>query len=456
MLYAAVPLYELGGLRAILVLPMLGGVLTALAARALARRLGSTTGDAAFWLVGLATPVAVYALDFWEHTLGLAAMLWAVVLLLDVAEDRAGWRAAAGGGVLFGAAATMRTEAVVYAAVTALVVGAAVVSARRRDLLRCAAAGAVGFVVPLGVNQVLEHAVLGQGLRAARASGAAADAGSHVTARIEDALRTTVGLNNFSPPLADWVIGGLIVVLIAVGVRALLAQHRRVAVLGVAFGAAALLLTVRLRSGLGFVPGMLVTSPLAVAGALTCGSDRRFVRPALIALGALPLVWWFQYGGGANPQWGGRYVLCSGALLAVVGVVALARRGPRALVLPALLAALVTGAGVAWLSERSHAVAHSMEQITDRPGPIVTTGLPHLLREGGAFFTPGSRWLTAEVGSEVPAALAVLERRQARGFTLVARFRRQAPAWLGDYRRVDRHHIGFVGDVELTVARYRR
>jgi len=47
MLYAGYPLYLLGGLRAILLLPMLGGVLTALGARALARRLGGR-GDLAF------------------------------------------------------------------------------------------------------------------------------------------------------------------------------------------------------------------------------------------------------------------------------------------------------------------------------------------------------------------------------------------------------------------------
>src|SRR5258707_11156205 len=106
---------------------MLGGLLPARGARALARRLGGH-GDLAFWAVGLATPVVVYALDFWEHTLGLAAMVWGVVLLLDVADRRAGWRAALAGGALFGVAATMRTEALVYAVVT---VGVAAWVARR-------------------------------------------------------------------------------------------------------------------------------------------------------------------------------------------------------------------------------------------------------------------------------------------------------------------------------------
>ncbi len=179
MIYAATPLYDLGGLRGILLIPMLGGCLSALAARALARRLATrnpgSSGWVAFWAVGLATPVAVYALDFWEHTIGLAAMLWGVVALLDVARSALGWRMAMLGGAAFGVAATTRTEALVYAAVTFVVVGIVLLADRRRDVLRVAAGAAVGFTVPIGLNHLLERAVLGQGLRASRASGAVSD-----------------------------------------------------------------------------------------------------------------------------------------------------------------------------------------------------------------------------------------------------------------------------------------
>ena len=67
------PLYQVGGDRGLLLLPMLGAVLCALAA-ALASGdcWAPATGGRSFWVVGLATPVAIYALDFWEHTLGLA------------------------------------------------------------------------------------------------------------------------------------------------------------------------------------------------------------------------------------------------------------------------------------------------------------------------------------------------------------------------------------------------
>ena len=114
MVYAAYPLFELGGDRGVLLLPMLGSILCALAARALARRLGRGSGWSAFWVMGLLSPVAIYALDFWEHSLGLALMLWGVVWLLRLLDDEHGLRAALVAGALFGGAATMRTEALVY------------------------------------------------------------------------------------------------------------------------------------------------------------------------------------------------------------------------------------------------------------------------------------------------------------------------------------------------------
>ena len=133
-LYLAYPMFKVFGYQGALIVPMAGSLLAALAARALARRLrpeDERSGWLAFWLVGLASPIAVYALDFWEHSLGVGLIAWAVVLLYDVTEGKAGWRAALAGGLLFGAAATMRTEALVYAAV-ATAVTCVVLLVRRR------------------------------------------------------------------------------------------------------------------------------------------------------------------------------------------------------------------------------------------------------------------------------------------------------------------------------------
>src|SRR5207244_3310459 len=68
-LYAGEVLYRLGGYRAALLIPELGSVACAFAARALVRRLHGGEGWAAFWIVGLASPLTVYALDIWEHSL---------------------------------------------------------------------------------------------------------------------------------------------------------------------------------------------------------------------------------------------------------------------------------------------------------------------------------------------------------------------------------------------------
>ena len=459
MLYAAVPLYEVGGLRAIVLLPMLGGVLTALAARALARRLGGS-GDAVFWLVGMATPVAVYALDFWAHTLGAAAMLWGIVALCDVADGRGGWRVAAGGGLCFGLAATMRTEAFVYAAVTFLVVGTALARRSRSVLWSRAGAAGLGFVVPVLANQVVERVVLGEGLRAARTAGAAAAGGGDLVARLEDALRTTVGLNYFGPPVIDWVLGMLVVVLMALGALALLDGRRSSSRLGtsVAVGAlvgAALLFLVRFEHGVGFIPGMLVASPLAVVGLVAARRDRTSARLAAIALLAMPLVWLFRYGGGANAEWGGRYVLVSGVIFAVIGIRALARRGTAALATFAVASLLLTGCGVGWLVVRSRSVARALTELTGGSDPVVTRGLPQLLREGGAFYEPGDRWLTVEEPGELPVVLDVLDAGRPAHFTLIARYPSQAPQRLGSYSRAGTDRVGFLGDVELVVARYR-
>ena len=80
----------------------------------------------------------------------------------------------------------------------------------------------------------------------------------------------------------------------------------------------------RFAKGLGFVPGLVATTPLAALG-LAARLAPLGRRIAVFAIAALPLVWAFQYTGGAAPQWGGRYLLVSGLLLGVVGIVSLGR-----------------------------------------------------------------------------------------------------------------------------------
>lgn len=464
MLLTAVPLYRIGGDRLILLVPMLGGLLTAFGARALSRRLAGGAGWPAFWLVGLTTPVAIYALDFWEHALGLGLMLWGVVFVWDLActgTDGApppsiagGWRVALVSGALFGLAATMRTEALVYLLVAGLV-GCTVLAWRRRALVQAIARGvtmAAAAAAVLIANDLMERALLGTTLRASRAAGTAEGVGTSLGTRIDEAWRTTLGLNA-AVLRTDVLLGVAVVALLALGAKRL----RRLdgSLLGVAaIVFAALIYVARFRLGLGFVPGVLTACPFAAVG-VAFGWRRGLRLPTMIAIAALPLVWAFQYSGGAGPQWGGRYELLTGALLAVVGISAV-QDSRRALAAIAVVSVLVTGFGLAWLSERSHGVVDAARTVIARDDQVVISRDAHFFREGGAFYDASRHWLTATTPVQLRAALQIARESGATELALLADASAAAPAALGAYARGASQVIRYTrGDVRLRVTTYR-
>ena len=459
MLDAAYPLYLVGGARAVLLLPMFGAVMCALAAAALARRVGGGDGRAAFWIIGLATPVAIYALDFWEHTVGLALMLWAAVIMLDIVERRAGWRGALAAGGLFGLAATMRTEALVYLVVS-VGLGCLVMLVRDRSLLRplsigiCALVG-TGLVQVL--NRLLEQATLGTDLRGSRVAGTATGTGGAMGTRVKEAFTTTIGLG-FSGmrPSAEWIVGGAVALMIAAGAWLLTSIDRRRVVAGtVLVVVAAVVYLDRFSQGVGFVPGLLAASPLAAVGIVLAWRAPRLRFLGAVAVAALPIAWLSQFSGGADPQWGARYVLMSGTLLAVGGYVVL-RDHKRALVSVLVVAGLVTGGGVAWLSVRSHTVADGMATILARHDEMLISRQPHMLREGGAFYDVDRKWLTATTGVELREAVKIARDSGVREFALIGAADQPAPASVGGYARGGRQLVPFIRpDVKLGVVTYR-
>jgi hypothetical protein len=407
MLFVAKPLYDIGGTRLALLLPMLGGVLSALAARALAARLGSTRPNVAFWVVGAASPVAVYALDLWEHTLGLACMAWAVVWLVDLVESRrpvglAGLSA----GALVGVGATMRTESLLYGAVFITV--ALLIVARRSafDATRAASMAVVGVLVVLGAGEMLERAVLGEPLRSTRATGTATNAGGHFGTRLREGLRTSVGLN-YADFAVDMLVGVLIVAgLVAIAVFGLRGtRHRRHAVEAVV--AVAVLYAVRLRTGLSFVSGMFAATPIAILGMMrhltghaqsddACGVEGTRGRwLVLTALGCLPAVWAVQYIGGAAPQWGGRYVLLSGFVLGVLGAVALEDVPTSTRRVFGVLAVAVTAYGMLLVVDRTNDSARIADTLLARDEQVVVARFGHVFREIGSDYRRDRQWLTA-------------------------------------------------------------
>lgn len=400
ILELARPLYDWAGYRATLILPMLGSLACALAARGLSRRVAGGDGWAAFWLVALASPMALYALDFWEHSLGVAAMVGGLVLLLDARDLRSGWWQPALAGALLGAAATLRNEALVY---TVVMVGATCLSVavRARDVRRATwigGAAVLGFVPPWALNRALEVS-LGGLSRTDRATGTAATVGTSLGDRGREALVTLIGVKGDG--VGSIVIGAGVVLAVLLAARA----ERRgdptfarvalvLAVIPVAAGATA---------GLSFIPGLAIASPVTMGVLLR--RPARAAQPALtVAVVALPLVWAFQYLGGAGPQWGGRYTLTTSLVLAVVGLAGLVQRQPvvgRGLV---AMSVAVTALGVLWLGVRSRSIADLFVELRAVEADVLISRDAFLIREGGAA-TVGQRWLSAD--SDVDYALAV-------------------------------------------------
>lgn len=410
MIYAALPLYEVGGYRGALVIPMLGAAAAALAARAIARTVGGD-GSAAFWLTGLASPVCIYALDLWEHSLGLAFMAWGVVAVLVALERPFRWWTGIVAGLLFGAAFSMRTEALAYG-FTTVAVGLVVLAARTRSVraplgLGLGALG--GLVVAAALNAGLEVAVLGETFRTGRASGAAGRAGlGGLAARVEEGIVTLAGLRP-SLDRADLVLGLLLAGLL-VGAAYVSATRGRSSAraVGLLAAASAALYLVRLLDGPGFVPGMLAATPLAAAGLAAAAYAARTRIVVAMAVVALPVVWLFQFAGGAAPQWGGRYVLTSGLLLASVGIATAGQLAPGLRRYFVAAAVVVTAFGFAWQVERSHGVAAAAADVADRDDPVLISDVQFWLRELAVAY-PGSRWLTVPRDGRLEDTVAVAE-----------------------------------------------
>ncbi|MGH9283949.1 MAG: hypothetical protein ACRD0S_13560, partial [Acidimicrobiales bacterium] len=182
-------------------------------------------------------------------------------------------------------------------------------------------------------------------------------------------------------------------------------------------------------------------------------------RYALAAgLAALPLIWATQFQGGAAPQWAGRYLLVSGLLFGVAGIVAFPRLQPFARQVFVGLAVVVTGFGLVWTAERTHVVARAMEDLAARPEPVLVSRIGHLAREGGAFFLD-HRWLTAPTDEDQQRAVEVLEQAGIDRFALVTLKRGSDPDNTvgpppAGWRMVGQDRIGYLSGLDLLLTTY--
>lgn len=463
MILAAAPLWEAGGYRLALALPMVGGVLCALAARALAVRFDADRVRAwwAFWAVGLAGPVLLYAVDLWEHTLGLAAMAWAMVALAGARVTPEPRRAATLGlvaGLLWGAGYSMRTESLLYGATVTAAVLVAVVRADRRVARASAigAASAVGVGVAVLANRALESWVLGGSLRTGRTGSAASAAGAGVGERLREGLVTTVGLAS-GAGAPELLLGGAGVAALGLlaWVATLPAGHRLRARLPLLAVVGALPYLVAVSRGLDFVPGLFLASPLAVVG-LVLGRRPASAPFWWAAVASLPAVWLFQYVGGAGPQWGARYALLSAFVLVVAGIAALPRLGPVGQRTFAGLAIGITLFGAAWMVVRTHGAADAGRTLGGRPEPVlIAAGETGFLPREFVAGAGSTRWLSASDRDELDAAVALVEEAGFDRFAVLELAGHRSAEDLGAYELAEVAPVAFLPGADLQVASYR-
>lgn len=470
-LLAGAVLWRVGGAPAILVLAALGSLTAALAGRRLARLCGAESGWGAFWLVGATGPAIFYAGDFWEHAAALGAVLACIAVVWSGERP---WRAALA-GLLGGLGVVLRPEMAVY--LVGLGIGSLLVTSERaywRRHWRGAVTCAAGLAAALAANALLEQRLLGVSARAGRAAGSVGQAGSQLAGRLRDAVLTTFGLAADDSARA-LLLGAMAVAgLAALGWLAI-RQHgdasveapgrpseapllvRAVALLG------PLLVLLRVASGAGFVPGMLPATPASPTGLVAGGRSETSGRARVLVIAALvslPPIWALQWRGQLLPQWGGRYELLSGALLTIVGCVALERAGWRTV--PAIAVAAtsiaVGGLGVAWHIQRTNSVSSAVAMIerTDRRTVVIST-ITHLGREAGAVYGD-HRWLSAEGSAGLRGAGEIARRAGAQRVEVVTLDDGDAPAvapeLAGFGHRSDRR-LPFLG-FRLLVSTYQR
>lgn len=457
MVLAARPLYDVGGYRATLLLPMAGAIAAAFAARALARRLrAEDDGMAAFWIVGLASPLAIYALDLWEHAIGVGLMAWAVVWLFDAVFDRPHWWRGLLAGLAFGAAASMRTESLVYVLTSTAIACGVLAFSRRRQLAGALVVGAtavVGFVLSFGASVLVEIAVLGQQLRGERTSGAASGGLSSVDVRLKEGLVTL--LSPFPTMDAQGYLAGACLLLALVYVARASKRKDSEPLAVAAAVVAGLVLLWRVVDGLGFVPGLVAATPFAAVGLAWGFADARNRLVAAMALVPIPLVIAFQFVGGAAPQWAGRYLLVTGFLLAVMGISQRHRLAPWARTAFVAASVAVTAFGLSWMVQRTHQVADAADRLQARPEAVLVSPNGFVPREFGATYGD-KRWLSSGNPEDLRFAVQVVTDSGEPTFALVDLDTSSEPPSFVGWQQTGSELVPFLGGVDFRVTSYAR
>jgi hypothetical protein len=429
MMLLARPLFALGGERAALAVPMFGAIAAALAAAELARRLGASRPMRAYWMVAMASPITLYALDLWEHAPGLAFAMWGIVVLEASGPSPLVRGLAA--GALFGVGATMRTEVLVSGAVfgaTACV--GHVIDGQRTKAVRLAIGGAAGTVSAWIANDLLERLILGASLRSGRTGDVAGRAGHALQDRVDDAWVTLAGLN-YADPSVDRLLGGAIVASLALATCFAVRGRRQFAVGALLL--ATLAFGVRLGGGLSFLPGLVAVFPLVAVGGVVGLAHRRTRRVTVAALATFPAVWLTAYSGMPGAQWGGRYLFVGGCVLATVSLVPVLR--PTIIRTTVIaLGGVVTLIGLLYVSVRSDEIERAqaaIDQYELLDVDLMVAEVPFLWRELGSDYDPDDARLTVIDPAEYRRVAAIATRRGFDSIVVLRESDRDSPSLPG-------------------------
>ncbi len=114
-IWISVPLYALLGHAGLLIVPWLSGVLIVIVAAWLAWRVSpSRWASLVPIVIGVSSPLLIYSLEFWEHTLGTLLALLALTALIKANEAYSPTRWLIVAGAAMGLSLTMRAELYVY------------------------------------------------------------------------------------------------------------------------------------------------------------------------------------------------------------------------------------------------------------------------------------------------------------------------------------------------------
>ncbi len=393
-------------------------------------------------------------------------MVWATWFSLRASRHEGRWNAALAAGVLFGLAATMRQEAMIYGFVAGVALVSRLLASRQgratvtRGLLMSG-----GFVAITAANAMVEDWVIGGATRTGRGAGTAVAAGRDITVRLREAIMTfgSPSASSDTPSLLVSLV--LVALLVELGRRAQRSGQSgtadlRPVLIGLGAVVAATVVDL-LTDGLRFIPGMIATTPVTALGlaALLSGQrsldlpawgDRRFV--GAVAVVSLPLVWAVQYTGGAAPQWGGRYILLSGALLVTVAVASFDTvRSRRVLRAVALAGLAVTMLGVGWTTHRTRSFASAMQTLAEHDPGVLVFSDSHLAREGGAL-AYGAPWLAAEYEEGRATAAVVLDDLEITRIAFVQRDTGEAPFVIPGWTVEAREQVPLVNGLALLVT----